>query len=279
MRDTWTFDVVLSGRRQDYGGSTEHLATSEISERHSVRHANRKQRLSMVAPPQGNQHQETSSHGHRRGTDVAVPGIEVFRQQDDTEPIHLLQHLEGQRKFLLRILQGCPRMRVFDAIHHRIDAKLLIEEPFACEDRLETFRCQVVGLERLYTDKTSMTGWFIELTAGGRGETAGVLTTTNMDGQLQGLQIKVFEQLARLTRLKTLDLGYAWRNPEQAAEGAPRFYQNFTDGKPYVNYGNPIEGTLNLTPESGLDRLSTLTHLEVFGVKGVDFKLKPESPR
>ncbi|KAF9328670.1 hypothetical protein BGZ91_000902 [Linnemannia elongata] len=47
--------------------------------------------------------------------------LEVFRQQDDAEPIHLSQSVRVQRKFLLRI---------FDAIHHRIDAKLLIEEPF-----------------------------------------------------------------------------------------------------------------------------------------------------
>ncbi|KAG0070848.1 hypothetical protein BGZ90_012493, partial [Linnemannia elongata] len=47
--------------------------------------------------------------------------LEVFRQQDDAEPINLSQSVRVQRKFLLRI---------FDAIHHRIDAKLLIEEPF-----------------------------------------------------------------------------------------------------------------------------------------------------
>ncbi|KAF9119011.1 hypothetical protein BGX30_004147, partial [Mortierella sp. GBA39] len=147
-------------------------------------------------------------------------------------------------------------------------------EPVACEDRLETFRCQVVGLERLYTDTTSVAGWILELAGAGRGETAGVLTTTeNIDEQLQALQINVFEQLARLTRLKILDLGYAWRNPNAATEAAPRFYQNFTDEKLYVNHGNPIEGTLDLSPESGLDRLSTLTQLEVSGFEGVDFKL------
>lgn len=199
--------------------------------------------------------------------------LEVFREQDDTEPIHLLRPLRGQRNFLLRILQRCPRLRVFDAIHHRIDAKLLIEGPFACEDSLETFRCQVVGLERLCTDKASMNGRIMELARAGRRETAGVLTTTeNMDEQLQELQINVFEQLARLTRLKILDLGHTLWNPNTAA-GDYHFNQNITDGNHYVNYGEPIEGTLDLALETGLDRLSTLTQLEVFGFEGMDFKL------
>ena len=123
-----------------------------------------------------------------------------------------------------------------------------------------------------------MTVWISELASTGRGETAGVLTTTeNMDEQLQELQINVFEQLVRLTRLKILDLGYAWKNPNTSAKGAHSFYQNFTDESLYINYGNPIEVTLDLILESGLDRLSTLTRLEVFEFEGVDFKLgKPE---
>lgn len=200
--------------------------------------------------------------------------LEVFRQKDVTELISLLQPLRGRRNVLLQILQRCPRLRVFDATHHRIDAKLLIEIPLACEDRLETFRCQVVGLERLYTDKTSMTERIMELANVGRSETAGVLTTTeNMDKQLQELQIKVFEQLARLARLRTLDLGYTSKTPNTAAERVHRFYQNFTNGNFNINYGDPIESTLDLTLEASLDRLSTLTQLEVFGFEGVDSKL------
>ncbi|KAF9138121.1 hypothetical protein BG015_002480 [Linnemannia schmuckeri] len=203
--------------------------------------------------------------------------LEVFRQQDDTEPINLLQNVREQRNFLLPILQGCPRLRVFDAIHHRIDVKLLIENPFACEEGLETFRCQVVGLERLYIDKASCMDKIIELTSTGRGESGGVTTTAEkMDEALQELQIKVFEQLGRFTRLTTLDLGYAWRHPNSANQGRSRFYKG-ADGKDCVRYEDPIRGTLDLTLETGLDRLSTLTRLEVFGFEGVDFRLgKPE---
>ncbi|KAG0282887.1 hypothetical protein BGZ96_012739 [Linnemannia gamsii] len=138
--------------------------------------------------------------------------LEVFRQKDDTIPVNCYQSALEQRNFLLVILQGCPKLRVFDAIHHRIDAKQLTEKPFAYEG-LETFRCQVVGLERLSKDAASMFGRITEISAAGR-DTTGVAETINkMAGRLQEQQIKIFDQFARLTRLTTLDLGYAWRDP------------------------------------------------------------------
>ncbi|KAG0374086.1 hypothetical protein BGX24_010850 [Mortierella sp. AD032] len=170
------------------------------------------------------------------------PNLEVLRQENFSEPIHCFQSLGEERDFLLPVLQECSKLRVFDAIHHRIDADLLTKKPFACAG-LETFRCQVVVTERVNQDDAGV-----------------AIPAERTNRALQEQQHRIYDHFAELTQLSTLDLGYLWRDPE-AGRAA------------YIDYGGPIERTLELTLESGLDRLSTLKNLQVFGFEGVDFKL------
>lgn len=44
----------------------------------------------------------------------------------------------------------------------------------------------------------------------------------------------------------------------------------------YKDYGDPFPDTLELSLASGLDRLSTLTELEVFGFESVDHRIDEE---
>jgi hypothetical protein len=131
-------------------------------------------------------------------------------------------------------------MRIFDAIHHRIDAKQLTEKPFACEG-LETFRCQVVGLERQSKDAASMFGRITELSAAGRDAIGVAATIQKMAERLQEQQVKIFEQFSRLTQLTTLDLGYAWRNPNALSEGTHYTYKG-ADGKMLCPLWKPYPG-------------------------------------
>ncbi|KAF9905990.1 hypothetical protein EC991_001149 [Linnemannia zychae] len=197
---------------------------------------------------------------------VHCPDLEVLRQEGGNDPIYCFQSEREQRNFFLPLLQTCTKLRVFDAIHHRIDADLLVEKPLACT-QLEIFRCQVVGVTRpLEMEEVVVSEVPPEAT----------LPSQEMDKALLEQQRNVFDQLARLRQLSTIDLGYIWRNTSRNMEGAlPHYYGE--DGEEYIDYGGPIPQTLELTLESGLDRLSVLGNLEVFGFEGVDFKLgKPE---
>ncbi|KAG0275660.1 hypothetical protein BGZ95_008529 [Linnemannia exigua] len=167
------------------------------------------------------------------------PDLEVLREEHFPEPIHCFQTPREERNSLLQVLQECSKLRVFDTIHHRIDADLLTEKPFACAG-LEMFRCQVVVTERVKLDDTGV-----------------AIPPERTSKALQDQQHRIYDHLAVLTQLSTLDLGYLWRNIDAS----------------YIERGGPIECTLELTLESGLDRLSTLKNLQVFGFEGVDFKL------
>ncbi|KAG9064988.1 hypothetical protein KI688_002307 [Linnemannia hyalina] len=46
------------------------------------------------------------------------------------------------------LFSGCPRLKVFDGIHHEIDAEKMITLPIVCEE-LVVFRCQIRGVPRL----------------------------------------------------------------------------------------------------------------------------------
>ncbi|KAG0379574.1 hypothetical protein BGX24_012609 [Mortierella sp. AD032] len=47
---------------------------------------------------------------------------------------------------VLPLLRGCPSLKVLDMVAHRIQGDSFIDCEIACLERLETFRCQIVGM-------------------------------------------------------------------------------------------------------------------------------------
>ncbi|KAK3841565.1 MAG: hypothetical protein J3R72DRAFT_153478 [Linnemannia gamsii] len=105
------------------------------------------------------------------------------------------------------------------------------------------FRCQVFVTERVNLDYARV-----------------ALPAEKTSKAFQEQQHRIYDHFAELTQLSTLDLDYLRRDPEEGRAA-------------YIDYGGPIERTLELTLKSGLDRLSTMKNLRVFGFEGVDFKL------
>ncbi|KAF9087778.1 hypothetical protein BGX29_000610 [Mortierella sp. GBA35] len=96
------------------------------------------------------------------------PDFEVIRQHDATALVYNGQTQEDDSQFLLVVLQECLKLRVFDAIHHQIAADDLVEKPWACEGSLETFRCQVIGVQRNSKYEESMFSRISQLEAEGK---------------------------------------------------------------------------------------------------------------
>ncbi|KAK3841578.1 MAG: hypothetical protein J3R72DRAFT_422014 [Linnemannia gamsii] len=81
-------------------------------------------------------------------------------------------------------------------------------------------------------------------------------------------RIRVYEQLTKLVKLKELVIGYENRTPV-----FPLDRRFGADGQEYLCHGGPIFDTLELSLESGLEQLSTLKDLEVFGFECANHRI------
>ncbi|KAF9126179.1 hypothetical protein BGW39_006812 [Mortierella sp. 14UC] len=164
------------------------------------------------------------------------------------------------------LFQSCRYLRIFDAIQYSFDADHISNSVWVCEG-LEVFRCQIVGLSRLDQDEHSVLSYITE--SGLREDECSteeqrVLTKART---CKDQHEAVYDQLARFTKLRVLDLGYEYRSVN-------RYSTRYTvAGNEYRDYGGLIPDTLQLSLSSGLGRLATLGNLQVFGFEGVDHEM------
>lgn len=167
------------------------------------------------------------------------------------------------------LLETCRHLTVLDAVHMEIAAKHLIANPWICQ-RLEVFRCQIIGVNRLSEEEEmdyrqgllfQQIGWPLS-----ENESAAI-EKYRQTVQLQHHQI--YDQLAKMTSLKVLDLGMEYRNRSFLA-GRLMIQRG---AQLYIKYENLFPDTLELSLVSGLDRLATLEKLEVFGFQSVDHRI------
>ncbi|KAG0378746.1 hypothetical protein BGX24_002932 [Mortierella sp. AD032] len=78
----------------------------------------------------------------------------------------------------------------------------------------------------------------------------------------------VYDQLSRLARLKHLDLGFEGHFPQADQDEYDQLIINYINDygeNEAPSYLKPTFDTLKLSLDSGLDRLSALKDLEIFG--------------
>ncbi|KAG0318404.1 hypothetical protein BGZ97_003848 [Linnemannia gamsii] len=179
------------------------------------------------------------------------------------------------------LLKSCPHLRVFDGIKLAIDVEL---DPHAAEGwicpQLRTLRCQIIGFprlterERVALDTQNLDS--LSLSPTSKQDNLGPLEKEDAAAQeaesriniqtFQRLHHTIYDQLAQLTHLRRLVLGFEFRD----------FYRLilFSQGSiPVWNYDDPVPGTLEFSLASGLGRLSTLKNLEEFGFEGLDHRI------
>ncbi|KAF9100692.1 hypothetical protein BGX29_006368 [Mortierella sp. GBA35] len=155
------------------------------------------------------------------------PGFEVFRSSH-----HLWYHDEDEGEYVdpERLVDN-PSLRVFDSIWHTIWVDVMLREPWTC-----------LGL---LTEE----------------ETAAVEKFRRCQRQHYG----VYNQLARLTRLRHLDLGREVRTSNSYDIYGEDSYEK--NGQRYLQYSGPTFDTLEPSLRSRLDRLAALKSLEMFGLE------------
>ncbi|KAG0275658.1 hypothetical protein BGZ95_008527 [Linnemannia exigua] len=214
--------------------------------------------------------------------------LEEFSQTYNGESTHPRLAMNIAVNIMGELLRGCPKLRIFDGIQHGIEASQF-DQHFVCT-QLEVLRCRIVGVRRLNLDEEAILARApvapTSATAIGEGMERSTLTLAEVLARIKlnetlmmlqesiAQQQRIMSRLARLTRLKTLDLGMEWR--DLYYRGVVEEYILHTDGEYYVNHAKPSEDTLSLTLESGLSRLATLRDLEVFGFEGVNHRIEEE---
>ncbi|KAH7039332.1 hypothetical protein BKA57DRAFT_473480 [Linnemannia elongata] len=195
------------------------------------------------------------------------PMLEIFEATNEESLQEEYSNWPLEKDTASVLFSGCSRLKVFDGIHHEIDAEKMITLPIVCQD-LVVFRCQIRGVPRLslseqrsiMVQETGSSGWSDEQEAGYRKQE-----------RSRNIQQRVLDRLASLKRLKTVDLGFEYRDLDI-------FFQHGSSGREKAaqgdyDYGSPFADTLELSLDSGLDRLGALTDLEVFGFESLDHRI------
>ncbi|KAF9540886.1 hypothetical protein EC957_003633 [Mortierella hygrophila] len=191
-------------------------------------------------------------------------GFQAFLQETIQESTHYSYGFDPAPNVFRYLMETCLDLRQLDGVHHKIDVEDLESHEWVCSD-LEELRCQFVGISRLAVSEEAI----LESAEG-----------KNVDEDLKERQRfgreqqkTVYNRLSTFTHLRVLDLGYEFR--ELSLLQTTRSPREFLQW--YPSFGEPIEGTMELSLVSGLGRLGTLKDLEVFGFEGVDHRIgKPE---
>ncbi|KAF9123123.1 hypothetical protein BGW39_009249 [Mortierella sp. 14UC] len=198
------------------------------------------------------------------------PRLEKFAQVWDGVSIHPDDDLHIEVNVMGILLERCPNLKVFDGIQHKIEADYLVERPWVCRN-LESLRCQIVGFNRLMREEeTILTEIGFEVEADGD-KARRLEEVAEKHKHCQQQHQAVYDRLASMTLLRTLHLGYKYiRYRREPLDPSTRFT---VGGRLYYQGNGPIPDTMELSIRSGLDRLSSLTHLEVLDFEGVDHRV------
>ncbi|KAF8928381.1 hypothetical protein BGZ47_001680 [Haplosporangium gracile] len=198
--------------------------------------------------------------------------FQLFRQGGDNECINEDYTVETDLNVVSILLEACPNLTTIDAIQHRIDATYLAEHPWVCEGTLETFRCQIVGLERLTSEEYQAMSMPSEQD---RSQFLSRDVVEEKYTRSQEQHDRVYERLCRLVRLQTLDLGSDVKGVEYhiIGDGGNEPVRE-VNGRTHLIDSNPIMDCLELSLASGLDQLATLKNLKVFGFEGLDHRIE-----
>lgn len=211
----------------------------------------------------------------------SCPFLEHVGESTDPTSIFPEHQSQTDRNIPTLLLKSCSQLRVINGIKLAIDVQ---SDPHAAEGwvcpQLRTLRCQIIGLPRLteqerkVLDTQNLTSLSLSPSASLKDklgippdeeETEAAESRTNIQ-TFQRLHHQIYDQLAQLTNLRRLVLGFEFRD----------FYRLilYSQGSnPVWNYDDPVPGTLEFSLASGLDRLATLKNLEEFGFEGLDHRI------
>ncbi|KAF9085049.1 hypothetical protein BGX23_009997 [Mortierella sp. AD031] len=195
-----------------------------------------------------------------------------FRQVYDDDIVRPQRSGSPEARMLNTLLESCPELRILDFINGSVDVASLGGRTWVCH-RLETFRCQVVGLNRPNKmEEEILVGLSVRNRARWDHFSADKRRALGKEIQCRERHSRIYSRLAALTFLKVIDLGGSYRDEMLTLDDNAPFYE--VDGHEYLQYGGPWEDSMELSLSSGLGRLGKLGRIEVFGFEGVDHRIQ-----
>ncbi|KAG0289889.1 hypothetical protein BGZ96_006639 [Linnemannia gamsii] len=199
------------------------------------------------------------------------PNVQSFRESTLEQTVTRSIKRHGVIDSAGMLLEKCRHLTVLDAVHMEISAEHLIAHSWICQG-LEIFRCQIIRVGRLSEEEE------MDYRQGLLFQRIGRPLSKNESAALEKYHNTVrtqhrliYNQLAKMTNLKVLDLGMEFRGPRDFLS-KPMIQRG---AQVYREY-NLFLDTLELSLASGLDRLATLDKLEVFGFESVDHRIDEE---
>ncbi|KAF9085901.1 hypothetical protein BGX29_001693 [Mortierella sp. GBA35] len=178
-----------------------------------------------------------------RGLVAQCQGLQIFGR---LSPYYSIGRTVYERKHVVSILlEGCPKLKEVDAIHHIITANRLIHSAWSCETRLEKLHCQIVGVERLQHIELPVLNRMIESGADPSSDQEWEVMRRFLESRDQ--QPQVLGRIARLTQLRILDVGYEYRA-----------FLPGGSGQAWMIHDKPMPDTLELPLDAGLWQLSSM---------------------
>ncbi|KAG0374087.1 hypothetical protein BGX24_010851 [Mortierella sp. AD032] len=187
------------------------------------------------------------------------PLLEEYHEWNDGVTIEPHRQFIPHLNALAPLLFGCPHLRVIDGIQHRMDVSELLKYPWAATN-LEVFRVQIVRVPRLSEEQQGRFERAMEKAALSETLTSEEQVLFRLSCRSRDVQHQVLQRLGTLSRLRTLDLGYEYRQVNRRTERDPRMVM--FEGKQYIGYGGPIYDTLEFSLDAGLTTLGGLKGLE-----------------
>ncbi|KAG9061043.1 hypothetical protein KI688_007672 [Linnemannia hyalina] len=202
------------------------------------------------------------------------PQLQSFQHIAGTGTICRRYRDAGVTNSLGIVLCNSVNMTEIDGVRYEVEARSMVLNPWICE-RLVVLRLQIIGVTRLTEEEEIDYRQGLLFRRLNRVLSEAEMRALEKYEEVREQHQTIYGQLAKLVHLTDFELGmeyrnlnYQWRNP-MIRRGA----------QSYRDYGDPFPDTLELSLASGLDLLSSLTKLEVFGFESaLDEMPRTQSP-
>ncbi|KAG0371845.1 hypothetical protein BGX24_001097 [Mortierella sp. AD032] len=182
-----------------------------------------------------------------------------------------------------RLFINCSNLKSIQGLGIAVLAEDMIAEPQWTCLGLQKFHCEIHGVPRLSQDQEEL---WEERHMSNADSNININNNNNNkgDGDMRqigeqrrrslSVQRQVCQQLARLTDLRYLNVGFPKRRYRQYGSRAVTSTSIPSGGHKSVRwYGRPVPDTLSFSLDSGLDELATLQYLDTFGFKAVNHQI------
>lgn len=164
----------------------------------------------------------------------------------------------------------CPRLTHCLGEGHEVLSGDVLREPYWTCLGLQELHCAIRGVPRLTLAQEHILDRMC-YESRTRPKTEEELEAVNRRKESYSVQRQVYQQLAQLTKLTYLDIGFKQFSRGDLPE---RYTGEFDGGLCYRGRnGSIFSGCLELSLQSGLSKLATLTQLRIIGFQGVDHRI------